>query len=323
MKRRIDTTAIDITALAKEYRINGNRLYKAYKHVLSDYHQFRLTYQAPLKKGAFIFPKNLGTSIGIDETGLFHGDLYTIILNKNNGNGKNSLIGIIKGTKSKTVVKEVTDAIPFSELVGIRDVTIDFANNMDWISRQIVPNGRTIYDRFHLEQLMFEALQSVRIQHRWEVLEEDDSEPTERFSNGDTRRQLLARSRYLLFKRRKDWTREQAKRAVILFREYPDIEDAYMTIMEFKEFFSMQKAEAEQGMKNWLEWVLDHPIPEFRTLAKTVKKHLHGILNYFLDRKTNALLENFNGRVKQFLRQVRGSRDKDFFFFRLFKLYAW
>ena len=48
-----------------------------------------------------------------------------------------------------------------------------------------------------------------------------------RYENGDTRKELLARSRYLLFKSGEKWTLSQSKRAEILFREYPDLKTAY------------------------------------------------------------------------------------------------
>lgn len=48
-----------------------------------------------------------------------------------------------------------------------------------------------------------------------------------RFPNGDTRKELLIRSRYLLFKSADKWTDRQKQRAAILFEEYPDIKTAY------------------------------------------------------------------------------------------------
>ena len=47
------------------------------------------------------------------------------------------------------------------------------------------------------------------------------------FSNGDTRRQLLARSRHIVMKHHSKWTYGQRKRAEILFEQYTDIEEAY------------------------------------------------------------------------------------------------
>ena len=45
-------------------------------------------------------------------------------------------------------------------------------------------------------------------------------------------------------------------------------------------------------------------------------------LNYFRRRATNASAEAFNSKVKIFRSQMRGVRNRDFFIFRLVKLYA-
>ena len=45
--------------------------------------------------------------------------------------------------------------------------------------------------------------------------------------NGDTQRQLLARSRYALFKAKSKWSPSQIERTDILFNLYPEIEQAY------------------------------------------------------------------------------------------------
>ena len=50
------------------------------------------------------------------------------------------------------------------------------------------------------------------------------------FANGDTRKQLLARSIYLLYKKESLWTQSQRIRAEILFKEY-DIKKGYYLSM--------------------------------------------------------------------------------------------
>jgi len=46
------------------------------------------------------------------------------------------------------------------------------------------------------------------------------------------------------------------------------------------------------------------------------------ILNYFLNRSTNASAESFNAKLKAFRSVVRGVRDRKFHLFRVAKLYA-
>jgi len=64
------------------------------------------------------------------------------------------------------------------------------------------------------------AVQEERIKMRWEILEQENkiieqaknqnkTYKPELLENGDTKRQLLARSRYLLFKPKSNWTTSQ------------------------------------------------------------------------------------------------------------------
>ncbi|MCJ8155664.1 transposase [Chryseobacterium sp. SSA4.19] len=46
------------------------------------------------------------------------------------------------------------------------------------------------------------------------------------------------------------------------------------------------------------------------------------ILNYFDSRSTNTAAESFNAKIKNFRMQLRGVKDKAFFFFRLTQLFA-
>ena len=74
----------------------------------------------------------------------------------------------------------------------------------------------------------------MRIAHRWDAIQaETDAVEEARctgrkytpavLANGDTPKQLLARSRYQLFKPADKWTESQRQRAEVLFEIYPDI----------------------------------------------------------------------------------------------------
>ena len=60
----------------------------------------------------------------------------------------------------------------------------------------------------------------------------------------------------------------------------------------------------------------------FRSVIKTFKNNAPTILNYFRRYATNTSAEVFNSKVKKFRSQMRGVRDRNFFIFRLVKLYA-
>ncbi|GHU81153.1 hypothetical protein FACS1894145_8140 [Bacteroidia bacterium] len=50
-----------------------------------------------------LFPKNMGSYIGIDEVALSRGELYTVVINKEAHGKKGSIIAIVKGTRSEDV----------------------------------------------------------------------------------------------------------------------------------------------------------------------------------------------------------------------------
>ena len=79
---------------------------------------------------------------------------------------------------------------------------------------------------------------------------------------------------------------------------------------------------AMKKMNEWYEKVRQLGNASFRSVIKTFKNHAPTILNYFRRRATNASAEAFNSKVKIFRAQMKGVRDRNFFIFRLVKLYA-
>jgi transposase len=320
---KIDQQARTITEVAEEYRLKGNTLYKQYKHKLSD---FEYTVQQKKKaytNRCFIFPENFSCRMGIDETGLFRGELYTILINKDKHGRKGSLAAIIKGTASKEVAEPIMKQVSVDRRMMILEMTLDMANSMDWIVRQIAPNATKTYDRFHVEKLAYEAMQDVRVRYRWEAMEQEtNAERLRVFENGDTRKQLLARARYVLFKHSIYWTATQAKRARILFREYPEIKKTYDFVMALKELFSLPYTQARRYLEDWCRVVMKSSIRELVVVAKTLFANAPNICNFNLNKETNAAVENFNAKIKDFFHRLRGVNDHDLFFYRLIKLYA-
>lgn len=217
----------------------------------------------------------------------------------------------------------------------VREVTLDMAPNMERIVRQCFPAAQLVTDRFHVHQLVYDAVQELRIKHRWEALDKENEailkarENAEKYtpeilSNGDTLKQLLARSRYLLFKNPSAWNESQKIRAEILFDLYPDIKQGYYLAMELGRIFQQTewKDVAYTKLAQWHRKIEETKFKAFATVSKTIATHYQTILNYFDNRSTNAAAEAFNAKIKAFRRTFRGIRDIKFFIFRLCKIYA-
>jgi transposase len=146
----------------------------------------------------------------------------------------------------------------------------------------------------------------------------------ELLDNGENNKQLLARSRYLLFKSKTKWTVRQIERAEVLFKLYPTIEKAYNLAQGLSYIFenNTHKDVARLKLAHWYDKVEKAQFKSFNTISRSIQMHYVPILNYFNNRSTNASAESFNAKIKEFRAQFRGVRDVKFFLFRLTKLFA-
>lgn len=281
-----------------------------------------------------LFKDNLGPYLSIDETCLSQGELYTVVTNKAAKGKKGSLVAMVKGTASEAVIK-ILQHIPERQRNQVKEVTLDLAATMERIVKRSFPYAKLVSDRFHVQQLVADAVQLLRVAYRWEALDQENKEMElakelkksyipDLLENGDSIKQLLARSRYLLFKDESKWTPSQNQRAEILFRLYPKLETAYELSRKFSYIFSNTK---EKGvgftrLAQWYDKVEKSGIDTFKTVAKTIQNHYTTILNYFDNRSTNASAESFNAKIKALRAQFRGVRNIAFFMYRLTKIYA-
>lgn len=198
-----------------------------------------------------IFPENIGSNLSLDETSLTNGELYTILTNKSGKGKKGTLVAIVEGTQSDKII-EAFKKIPLNEREKVKEVTLDMAGCMQKIVKGCFPNATRVIDRFHVQKLAYDALQEIRIKHRWDAINEETNAIENAKSdgiryvpvyldNGDTKKQLLARSRYLLFKSGDKWTDRQKQRAKVLFELYPDIKQAYSLTHSLRMIFSKTK----------------------------------------------------------------------------------
>ena len=145
-----------------------------------------------------LFPKNIGSHLSLDETAFSNGDLYTILTNKKAKGRKGAIIAMVKGTKADAVIK-ILKKIPLKQRKKVKEVTLDMAGNMGLIVKNSFSNASLVIDRFHVQKLALDALQEIRIKHRWEALDAENDAiesarnksvkyTSELLANGDTLR---------------------------------------------------------------------------------------------------------------------------------------
>lgn len=280
-----------------------------------------------------IFPENIGEHLSIDEVSLSQGELYTFVTNKNGRCKKGTLVACIKGTKSEIIVK-ILQKLPLESRNKVKEITLDMARNMESAVKEAFPNASLVTDRFHVVKLAIDALQHIRVKLRWKELDKENRKIAKAkskkvkykpkvFSNGDTPKQLLARSKFILNKKPFEWTGSQKLRAKILFDNFPVLQKAYEHIIDFRAIYDTKfKNIAKIEFDKWINKTLEFKNNEFNSVCYSVEYHMENILNFFDNRNTNANAESFNSKIKLFRANLRGVTDTTFFLFRLHKLFA-
>lgn len=288
--------------------------------------------------------ENLGEDMAIDEKKI-GSNMYTVLSNRQTGK-----IALLASTLKTSILAEIMRAFS-TKAFEVRTVTMDLSPSYDWLIRQVFMNTTHIADKFHVHTHLFDALQSMRIYHRQQELtkrrlryEEFKNKKTlrrqqckksntdykpERFSykestlpNGETKRELLARSMYLLYKLPHKWTPSQSQRAEILFMLYPDIKTAYELCCEFRIWYGRNNIGQNiqyirSSLHKWYKDVVNSDIEEMLNFKSLVERNEPYILNYFISGKTNANAEVLNAKIQNFIHSNMGARDINFFLFRL------
>jgi transposase len=286
----------------------------------------------------------LGKHIAIDEKQIGE-EMHTIISNRETG----KIVLLAQTLRAK----ELAMLIPSFNGKGfeVKSCTRDLSQSYDWFCRQAFCNSLHVADKFHIIKSMLDATQDVRIRYRQELLtnkrlkfeahkaiekerKEKCKSRNEIFkpknfsykeataSNGESYLELLARSRFLLYKYEADWTNNQSIRAKSLFEKYPQIEQSYRLSCTFRDWYKkdnigVDKEIMQERLQQWYQNVEKTDITEMMNFKSLVERHQTMIINYFENGYTNAIAENINSKIQRFIASNQGTRDREFFYFRL------
>ncbi|MCP4018072.1 MAG: transposase [Delftia sp.] len=271
--------------------------------------------------------------------------MHTILSNRETGK-----IALLAETLK---AKELAMLIPSFNGKGfeVKSCTRDLSQSYDWFCRQAFCNSLHVADKFHIIKSMLDATQDVRVRYRQELLtdkrlkfeahktkEEERKQKCKRTnqtfkpknfsckevtaSNGESYLELLARSRFLLYKYEHDWTNNQSIRAKSLFEKYPQIEQSYRISCTFRDWYKkhnigVDKKIMQERLQQWYQNVENTDITEMINFKSLVERHEAMIINYFEHGYTNAIAENINSKIQRFIASNQGTRDREFFYFRL------
>jgi len=347
----------NITPYGDSLLIDESKLWRWYHDSLSGFmdadtvskrHEHDIIIQSGRTKKQIRVPilqlDHFGADMAIDEKQIGE-EMHTVISNRQTGK-----IAVLACTIKAS---ELIHLWPSFQSKGfeVKSITRDLSQSYDWFCRQVFCNSRHIADKFHIIKHLMDACQDVRVRYRQEQLsdkrkkyEEYKAKEAERkkqcktegepyqakkfiyhekkAANGETLLELLARSRYLLYKYPDDWRPSQKERADALFEGYPEIKESYLLACEFRNWYTKEnigkdKADLLLKLQDWYKNVENSEITEMENFKSIVERNEGLIINYFVKGETNAIAECINSKIQRFIASNQGTRDREFFYYRL------
>lgn len=89
----------------------------------------------------------MGAYLAIDEVSLYNGELWKFLTNKAGKGRKGTLVAAIRGTRIRDIV-QVLRKIPLEQRLGVKEVSMDMARNMESAVRSVFTKAKIVTDRF-------------------------------------------------------------------------------------------------------------------------------------------------------------------------------
>lgn len=157
------------------YHIDRHAFERQYKEVLSRFREWD-----PLEhtENWLLFPKNIGQSLAIDDSSLSNGELYIFVTNRSSRTRQRSLVAVVAGKKPEDVVA-MLNRIDQGSRNFVEEVTLDLSDSRCKIVRPSFPHAKRVIDRFQVQKPACDAVQELRIKHRWEAIQQANDEMEE------------------------------------------------------------------------------------------------------------------------------------------------
>ena len=358
----MDTLQTNTTTISEALCVDGQKLWHWYRDFLSGFweaptQEGHYRHDIEVDKGGkkelvripILKPENIGPNMAIDEKQIGE-DMHTLLTNRDTG----KLAMLARSVSAEDLQKAIASVGNKVDIV--ETITRDLSPTYEKFGNSAFPNASHIADKFHIVRELLECCQEVRVRYRQEALKEKrlkyeehkkiekqrkescakENETYSRknfiyeepiLSNGETTIEALARSRFLLFKYRGDWTANQKTRALALFEKYPEIEAAHELACGFRDWIKRENIGREMAtlrkeLREWFKKVEQEGVEELLNFKSMIERNLLEVSNYFRFGATNAIAENMNSRIQRFVMINQGTRDREFFYFRVANYFA-
>lgn len=235
------------------------------------------------------------THIGLDEISYKKGHYYLTVVTDHL---RARVVWVGLG-RSKDTVGAFFAELGKTRADKLQAVSLDMSPSYIEALRQHAPHAELVFDRFHVQRLAHDALDEVRREQMRQLRGSDQAAD-------------LKRTRWSLHKRPWNTSVADDQRLSRVQRSNLPLYRAYLLKEMLADVLDRRQHHvARTLLQSWIGWAQRSRLAPFRKLAKTIGKHLDGIVRYVQTRMTNALSEGINSKIRVATKQAYGFRNPD------------
>jgi len=229
-------------------------------------------------------------NIGVDELSYRrHHEYVTVVVDHDSGR----IVWAAPGKNAETL-KSFFAALGSTRSALLESVTVDLSAAYTKAIKEAAPKARIVYDRFHVQRLVQDALDETR---RDEV----------RSAASPSERAALKGSRWALLK--SPWNLSDADTKTLeeleqtnqkLFRGHL-LKDCLQSLLNRRQVHVVRWL-----LTQWIRKARASGLAHFARAAATIEKHIEGILEYIRTRLNNGVVEGLNGKARVITRRSYG-----------------
>ena len=234
-------------------------------------------------------------------------------------NQQTGKIALLVVSLKPKIVKQALTLLGVENIEKVENISCDMSPTIKKLCEEIFVNAAIVIDKFHVIKQILDALISIRMGIKYAIKEKKKSDKNQ---NGWTDLELLEKTRYLLYKREGELDSEQKILLNSVLDKHEKLKTAYRLTQEIRKWYDKSNIgkstkKLNEELAKWKEKALESNIKEFKKLIKMFGTHHDEILNYFKKGLTNAKAETLNGNIQRFITSNRGTRNLDFFLYRV------
>jgi len=230
--------------------------------------------------------------IGIDELSYRrHHEYVTIVTDHDKGH-----VVWAEPGKDAATAKRFFEQLGSERTSELRVVTMDMSEAYKTAVSEAAPNARIVFDRFHVQRLAHDALDTLRRQ-QWRAADQGDKD-------------AIKGTRFALQKNPWNLTQREHEKISNVQRSNKSLYRGYLLKETLCDILDRHQVNvARDKLDDWLGWAARSRLPPFRKLARTIKNNAEGILAYVATGLSNGRSEGLNGKVRTITRRAFGFHD--------------